>query len=259
MAMTMTIELLTIPCLADNYAFLAHDPASGATALVDAPEAGPVLAALAARRWRLAEIWLTHHHDDHVQAVRDLVAATGARVTGAARDRHRLPPLDRAVAPGGGFAFADEAVQVLDAAGHTAGHIAYHLPGAGLLFTGDSLMAAGCGRMFEGEPGSYFAHLSALADLPGDPLVCSGHEYTAKNADFALSVLPDDAALSARAAEARAARAAGRATVPSRLSQERAANIFLRAGEPAVAAAMGLSGAPPAEVFAALRAARNRF
>jgi hydroxyacylglutathione hydrolase len=255
----MALELVTVPCLADNYAFVLHDAASGATALVDAPEAGPVLTALAARGWGLAEIWLTHHHHDHTGAVAALVAATGARVTGAARDARRLPPLDRAVAPGGGFDFADRAVRVMDAAGHTTGQVAFHLPAAGLLFTGDSLMAAGCGRMFEGEPVGYWANLAAMAALPGDPLVCSGHEYTAANLRFALSVLPDDAALAARAEAVAAARSAGRATVPSRLSEERAANIFLRAGDPAVKAAMGLPDATDAAVFAALRAAKDRF
>lgn len=256
--MAMAIELVTLPCLADNYAFLIHDAATGAAALVDAPEAAPALAALAARGWRLTDILLTHHHADHVQAVPELVAATGARVTGAARDRHRLPPLDRAVEVGESLAWGGDRIDVLEAAGHTTGHVAFHMPGAGLLFTGDSLMAAGCGRMFEGEPVSYLAHLSALAALPGDPLVCSGHEYTARNTSFAAALVPGDAALAARAAETAAARAAGHATVPSRLLLERGANVFLRAGDPAVATAVGLPGAPPARVFAALREARNR-
>ena len=257
--MAMALELITVPCLADNYAFVLHDAGSGAVALVDAPEAAPVLVALAARGWGLAEIWLTHHHHDHTGAVAELVAATGATVTGAGRDAGRLPPLGRAVAPGGAFDFAGHAVQVMDAAGHTTGQVAFHVPGAGCLFTGDSLMAAGCGRMFEGEPVSYWANLAAMAALPGDPLVCSGHEYTASNLRFALSVLPGDAALSARAQAVAAARGAGRATVPSRLSEERAANIFLRAGDPAVKAAMGLPDTADAAVFAALRAAKDRF
>lgn len=144
----MRLELVTIPCLKDNYAFLIHDAASGETAVVDVPEAPPILAALSQRGWRLTDLLLTHHHWDHIDGVADLVAATGARVTGAGVDAHRLPPLGRSVAPGEAFTVCGARAEVLDVPGHTVGHIAYYLPEAGLAFTGDSLMAGGCGRLF---------------------------------------------------------------------------------------------------------------
>ena len=241
------LAVLTLPCRTDNYAYLLHDADSGATALVDAPEAGPVLRAVQARGWRLDEIWLTHHHGDHIDGVADLVAATGARVTGARADAHRLPALDRAVAAGEGFAFAGRDVQVMDAAGHTVGHVAFHLAGQRVLFTGDSLMAGGCGRLFEGTPAQMWDTLCRFAVLDPATLICSGHEYTASNLAFAAGL-----------ELVSAARAAGRATVPSVLAEELATNPFLRAGMPQMRQAVGLPDAPDDAVFAAIRARKDR-
>ncbi len=147
----MPVELVTVPCLSDNYAFLIHDDDSGATALVDVPEAAPILDALKKRGWSLTEVWLTHHHPDHVQGLDAVLAQHTAQVTGASADAHRLPPLDRAVAEGDTFSFAGEPVHVIDVSGHTVGHIAYHMPGAAIAFTGDSLMAMGCGPGVRGH------------------------------------------------------------------------------------------------------------
>lgn len=253
----MPLDLVTVPCLKDNYAFLLHDAASGATACIDVPEAAPVLAALKARGWRLSDIWITHHHGDHIDGVSALVAATGARVTGAAADAHRLPPLDRAVAPGDSVALGAVSGTVLDVSGHTVGHVAYVLPG--FAFTGDSLMAAGCGRLFEGTPSQMWDSLCRLAALPDDTLVCSGHEYTASNLRFALTIDPGNAILHARAARVAEARAAGRPTVPSTLAEEQATNPFLRAQMPEIKAALGMADAPDAAVFAEIRARKDSF
>ena len=253
----MPLDLVTVPCLSDNYAFLLHDAASGATACIDVPEAAPILAALQARGWHLSDIWITHHHPDHVGGVAALVAATGAKVTGAAADAHRLPPLDRAVTPGDSVALGAHAGRVLDVSGHTVGHIAYALPG--FAFTGDSLMAAGCGRLFEGDAAMMWDSLSRLAALPPDTLICSGHEYTASNIRFALTIDPANPALQARAAGVAGARAAGRPTVPTTLAEEQATNPFLRAGLPEIKAALGMQGAPDATVFAEIRARKDRF
>jgi hydroxyacylglutathione hydrolase len=253
----MPLELVTVPCLADNYAFLLHDPDSGDTACVDVPEAAPILATLAARGWTLSDIWITHHHPDHIGGVAALWKATGAFVTGAAADEHRLPPLHRALHPGDRVALGKVTGLVLDVSGHTVGHIAYVLPG--FAFTGDSLMAAGCGRLFEGDAAMMWDSLSRLAALPGDTLVCSGHEYTASNLRFALTIDPSNTALQARAARVAEARAAGRPTVPSTLAEERATNPFLRAADPAIKASLGMADAPDAAVFAEIRSRKDRF
>ncbi|MEY3533878.1 MAG: hypothetical protein RI979_1902 [Pseudomonadota bacterium] len=166
----MPLELVTLPCLADNYAYLIHDPATGATGVVDVPDAAPVLAELSRREWALSDIFLTHHHDDHIAGVKALRAATGAKVWGAAADRHRLPPLDVALVEGDAVAFGPEVGVVIDVSGHTLGHIAYVFADSGLAFTGDSLMAAGCGRLFEGSPDQMWAAVGG--SLRAAPIRC---------------------------------------------------------------------------------------
>lgn len=255
----MPLDLVTVPCLADNYAYLIHDAATGAVACVDVPEAAPILRALADRDWKLSHILITHHHHDHVGGVEALAGATGARVIGARADAHRLPPLDETVAEGDRVRIGMETGEVIDVSGHTMGHIAFHFPGAGMVFTADSLMALGCGRLFEGDAATMWRSLSKLAALPPETLVCSGHEYTEANARFALAIEPGNPQLISRVAAVQAARADGRPTVPSRLADELATNPFLRADAPEVRAALGLERATAAEVFAELRARKDRF
>ncbi len=255
----MPLELVTIPCLADNYAFLLHDAESGQTACIDVPEAAPILAALDARGWTLTDILLTHHHNDHIGGVAELRTRTGALVAGAAADAHRLPPLDLALSEGMSVPLGREFGQVIDVPGHTVGHIAFHFPESGVVFTGDSLMAMGCGRLFEGTPAQMWDSLSKLSALPPETLVCSGHEYTASNARFALSLEPDELAIKSRASAIEQARAKGQPTVPSRLSDELATNPFLRASNPRMKAAVGMDRAQDAAVFGEIRARKDRF
>ena len=257
--MTMPLDLVTVPCLSDNYAFLVHDAASGQTALVDAPEAQPILATLQARGWTLSHILLTHHHDDHIQAVPELRAATGAMVLGAEADAHRLPPLDMALREGMPLTFGGESVEVIDVPGHTVGHIAFHIPAAKLLFTADSLMAAGCGRLFEGSAAQMWSSLSKLAALPPDTLICSGHEYTTSNIRFALSLDPDNPALILRAQKVATARQMNQPTVPSLLSNELQTNPFLRAHLAEMKDLIGMADATDTETFAEIRRRKDRF
>jgi len=255
----MPLEIVTVPCLSDNYAFLAHDAASGDTALIDAPEAGPILSELDARGWRLTHVLLTHHHWDHVDGLADILDRHPAKVVGAAADAHRLPSLNMQVSEGDRFDIGGEPVEVFDVSGHTVGHIAYYMPQSRAVFTADSLMALGCGRLFEGNAAQMWASLCKLAALPNNTLVYSGHEYTQSNARFALTVDPENPALQQRAAEIDAARAAGRPTVPSSLGLEKATNPFLRATDPAIQAHLGMIGADPTQVFAEIRARKDRF
>jgi hydroxyacylglutathione hydrolase len=255
----MALELVTIPCLSDNYAWLVHDSATDTTTVIDAPEAGPILMELYARGWKLSHLLLTHHHSDHIQGAAMLQAATGARLIGAQADSDRLPPLSEAVTPGDILPIGMQSVEVIDVPGHTRGHIAYHFIEAGMLFSGDSLMSWGCGRLFEGTPSEMLGSLKRLAALPEATLVCSGHEYTLANGRFALSLEPENSALLARMAAAEAARASGSPTLPVPLSLELRTNPFLRAASPAIQAALGLSGAQELDVFTELRARKDRF
>lgn len=251
----MPLTLETIPCLSDNYAYLIHDPETGDTALIDAPEAAPILAILAARGWRLGQILITHHHSDHIDGVAEIVLATGAHVLGARADAHRLPPLTRALQEGDFVQVGASKGVVMDVSGHTIGHIAFYFATDHLVFTADSLMAGGCGRLFEGTPDLMWASLQKLAVLPAQTWVCSGHEYTQSNLAFAAHVDRDNPALIARIDRVALARAAGRPTVPSRLSGELATNPFLRAA--ALKSSLGVTD--DAQAFAILRQMKNNF
>ncbi|MEM1360844.1 MAG: hydroxyacylglutathione hydrolase [Pseudomonadota bacterium] len=255
----MPLDLVTIPCLTDNYAYLLHDPDSGVTAVIDVPDAVAIEKALIDQHWTLTDILITHHHDDHIGGVDALRKITGARVTGAKADDHRLPQLDRALAPGDSFLFGGESVEVFDAPGHTVGHIAYYFSTSGILCTGDSLMSLGCGRLFEGSAEQMWDTLSRFAELPGETVICSGHEYTQANGKFAMAVEPENPALQARVRDVAALRDAGEPTVPSTLALELSTNPFLRASKPKVKGALDMVNQTDAEVFARIRKMKDAF
>ncbi len=225
----MTITAQPVPILNDNYAWLLKDSETGATAIVDPAEGPPIIAAIEAAGGRLDMILLTHHHGDHIAATDEVRARFPCTVVGAAADAHRLPKLDIAVREGDTVALGNARGQVIDTPGHTRGQINFFFPEGPVLLSGDTLFSLGCGRLIEGTAAEMFASLAKLKALPGDTLVCCGHEYTESNARFALAVDPDNAALRARVAEMRAQRAAGQPSVPSLMADECKANPFLLA------------------------------
>jgi hydroxyacylglutathione hydrolase len=227
----MTLTATPLPLLADNYAWVLR---SGSTAaIVDPAEAAPVIAWCEAHGVTPARILLTHHHADHIGGVPALVARYGCQVVGARADAHRLPPLDQAVAEGDTVGVGEATATVIETPGHTVGHVCYHFAADHVLISADTLFTLGCGRVGEGTMAQMHHSLRKLAALPPATLVCSGHEYTLDNLRFALSVEPDNAALTAQGERYRALRAAGRPTVPSTLADELAANPFLRAADAA--------------------------
>ncbi|WP_234189574.1 hydroxyacylglutathione hydrolase [Shinella sp. NM-101] len=251
------LEIELFACRSDNFGVLLHDPVTGATASIDAPEEKPILAALERRGWRLSHIFTTHHHGDHVEANLALKDRFGATIIGPARET--IPGIDRKVDGGDSFDFAGRRVEVIATPGHTVGHICFHLPEEKLLFAADTLFALGCGRVFEGTPTQMWESLSTLAALPDETTVYFGHEYTLSNARFARTVDPENAALARRADEIEALRADGVFTAPTTIGIEKATNPFLRAGDPVIRRHLGMEGASDAEVFAEIRGRKDRF
>ncbi len=255
----MTLTLTTVLCLVDNYAFIIGNPETREAAVIDVPEAAPINAALAADNWTLTTVILTHHHHDHVQGLDGLTGRESLHVIGAKADAGRLPPLDTAVTEGDNITVCGEDATIFDVSGHTINHIAIHFATSGYAFTADSLMALGCGRLFEGTPDQMWDSMLKLRALPPETIICSGHEYTQSNAAFAATIEPDNADLTSRIAAITAARAAGEPTVPSSLDLEMRTNPFLRADDPALKAAIGMTGASNAAVFAEIRGRKDRF
>lgn len=253
------LDVVLVPALSDNYVYLLHDAASGATAVVDPGEAAPVEAALAARGWTLTQIVNTHHHHDHIGGNAALKAKYGVPLVGPRAEAARIDGMDVTVGDGDTVEIAGHAATVYDTPGHTTGHISIHIPDSKALFSGDTLFALGCGRMFEGTPVQFWSSLATLRALPADTRVYCGHEYTQSNARFALSVDGGNPKLKARAAEIDRLRAAGKPTVPSMLGDELATNPFLRADDPALAAAVDMAGADPVAVFAEIRKRKDSF
>ena len=252
-------EIEIVPALSDNYVYIAHDAAAGATAVVDPAEAPPVIAALERRGLQLTHILNTHHHFDHIGGNAELVARYGAPVIGPRADSARIPGLDVEVGDGDTYTVGTQTARVFDVPGHTSGHIAFWFEESRALFCGDTLFALGCGRMFEGTPEQFWSSLGKLRALPDDTRVYCGHEYTQSNARFALSVDPDNEALRAASRRIDDLRSRGERTIPSELGEEKIANPFLRADDPAMQRLVGMEGRAPEAVFAEIRRRKDNF
>lgn len=246
-------------CRSDNFAVFIHDPQTGQTACVDAPDAAAMQSELDRLGWQLSHLLITHHHEDHIAGVEALRARHGCEVIGHDADAHRLPRLDRKVAAGSRFELMGEAVDVIATPGHTVGQVAYHFPGLKALFAADCLFSLGCGRLFEGTAAEMWAALDQLRRLPGDTALYCGHEYTQANARFALSVEPGNAALQTRAREVEELRREGLPTLPVKLALECQTNPFLRPESAEIRKHLGLDAASHADVFTALRKAKDNF
>lgn len=255
------MNLIALPAFTDNYIWMLHD---GDKALVvDPGDAAPVIAALDAQHLSLAAILVTHHHGDHVGGVDALRARLQGPVYGPRRERIPAPYV--ALDDGDAVEVLGRRFEVIEVPGHTAGHIAYFHQGiepTPILFCGDTLFSAGCGRLFEGTPVQMHASLSRLAALPGDTRVCCAHEYTLSNLRFAAAVEPRNPARDDYIAWCERTRARGEPTLPSSIARERAVNPFLRVDAPAVvtsALAHGAADRTPTAVFATLREWKNDF
>ncbi len=259
----MTLHIEQFPCLSDNFGVLLHDSASNRTLSIDAPEADAIEKVLKAKGWTLTDIWITHHHADHVQGVAGLRALYPAvKITLPKAESARISAVighfDAEVSEGDFVKFGETEARVLETPGHTAGHVVYVFDEENLLFAGDTLFAGGCGRVLETPLPVMWNSLSKLSSLPGEVQVYCGHEYTLANLRFGLSIEPGNVLIQQRLAEVEALRAAGKATLPTTIGLEQATNVFLRADEPAIQSALNMAGADPASVFAEMRERKNK-
>jgi len=255
----MPAETRLFLCLKDNYGVLLHDPDTGATAAIDAPEAAPVEAALKTTGWKLTDILVTHHHHDHTGGIEALKKKYNCRVVAPEKEKAKIPAVDKTVREGDDVAVGKLKGKVIETPGHTLGHITYYFPEDHLAFVGDTLFSIGCGRVIEGTPEMMWASLKKLRQLPNETLVYCGHEYTAANIKFALTVDANNPVLEARATQVRQLLAEGEPTIPVTIGDEKLENPFLRADVADLACDIGMAGKQPAEVFAEIRGRKDRF
>ncbi len=239
------LEIVAVPAFADNYLWLVHDPASGETAVVDPGDAAPVLAESDRRGWTINQVWNTHWHPDHTGGNAAIVAATGATLSAPSAEAARIPGIAFELIEGSTVRLGAHRGEVWEVPGHTLGHVALVFHDDGVAFVGDTLFAMGCGRLFEGSPQQMFTSLRRIAELPPATTLFCAHEYTLANARFAVTAEPGNAAIAERLVAVEALREAGRATVPTSVTEELATNPFIRART--------------VEQFAALRAAKDSF
>src|SRR6201991_2971891 len=254
----MAAEIRLFPCLTDNFGYLIHDPASKATASIDAPEAGPTITALEREGWTLTDVLVTHHHGDHVGGIAELKQKYNCRVVAPHDKTAKIPLVDVRVKQGDILKVGTLLARVLETPGHTLDHISYVFDDDKALFAADTLFSIGCGRVFEGNYPMMWDSLLKLRALPDDFKLYCGHEYTASNVKFALTVDGDNPALKARAEEVTRLRAENKPTIPVSLGEEKKANVFLRADDPSVAAKLHMKGASAADVFGELRERKNK-
>ncbi|MCW5889364.1 MAG: hydroxyacylglutathione hydrolase [bacterium] len=259
------MDVVPIPQLSDNYAYLVVDPATRAAAVVDCAEAGPVLDAVTAQGVRLTTVLATHHHYDHVGGNADLLATLpNLRVYGSAGDAPRIPGITNQLGDGDPVEVGSLRARAILIPAHTSGHVAYYFAEAGAVFTGDTLFAGGCGRLFEGDAAQMMASLGKLAALPDATRVYCGHEYTLKNLQFAHELEPGNEALTRKLAAVETLRRDGKPTVPSTIAEEKATNPFLRVDSPELSASArvrvpDLPAGDRVALFAAVRALKDRF
>ncbi len=253
------LDIHQFPCLKDNYGVLVHDSATGLTASIDAPCATATTQALAEKGWRLTHIFTTHHHSDHTGGNLSLKEQTGCSIIGPATEAARIPGIDTPVSEGAEIEFGASRIKVLDTPGHTLGHVSYWIPEASVAFVGDTLFAMGCGRVLEGSNEMMWASLQKLAQLPSDTTIYCGHEYTAANAEFGLTIEPDNLALRQRAHDVAVMRADNKPSLPTKIGLELETNVFLRPHIAAIRNRLNMRASADWRVFGEIRDRKNRF
>jgi hydroxyacylglutathione hydrolase len=243
----------------DNFAVLLHDPESGATAAIDAPDSDAIAAALKERSWKLSHIFVTHKHFDHIQGIPALQAAYDCAVIGPAASAAETGMYDKTVEDGDTLDWCGAEIRVIATPGHTLDHVSYFFPREKLVFVGDTVFSLGCGRVFDGDHATMWTSIKRIRDLPDDTSLYCGHEYTVANGKFAITIEPENAALKQRIVEAEELRSKGQPTLPTTIGREKATNPFLRADDPDLMKRLGATGSDAAKVSAEIRTRKDRF
>jgi hydroxyacylglutathione hydrolase len=253
------LEIEQFICRSDNFGVLIHDPDTGLTAAMDAPDADAVMKAAQQRGWKLSHVFVTHKHLDHIEGIPALKETYGCEILGPQMSAAQTGLYGRTIKGGDIFEWAGVEIRVIETPGHMLDHVSYWLPEEKFVFVGDTIFSLGCGRVIEGNHAMMWDSIKRLRALPDETRLYCGHEYTLANAKFAITIDPDNQALRRRMAEVERLRAAGEATLPTTIAREKAENPFLRADDPAIARNLGMAGADPAKVFAEIRTRKDRF
>lgn len=253
------LEIAQFPYLNDNYVVLIHDGVSGQTAAVDCGDAAVLLQALDQTGWQLSDLWVTHHHWDHTDGIIEVKNKTGCKVIGPQQKSAQIAGLDKMVWDGDQFKFAGKTVSVISTPAHTNDMINFYIPEDQLVFTGDTLFVLGCGRVFEGDAQMMWQSLQKLMALPPQTQVYCSHEYTLANAEFAVTVDPDNQLLADRKIEIEQLRSLGKPTVPTTIGDEIKTNPFLRPANRAIRQHLGMENASDSAVFAEIRKRKDNF
>ncbi len=255
----MPLQIDQFMCRSDNFGVLVHDPETGETALIDAPEEAAILKAVERTGWTPTLLLVTHHHVDHVEANEALKKRFGLKIVGPKKEAAKIPGIDETVSEGDTVDFAGRKIRVIETPGHTSGHVSFHFAEDGVAFTADTLFALGCGRLFEEGPAVMVESMKKLAGLPPETVVYCGHEYTLSNARFAVTVDPGNERLARRAEKIEELRAEGRPTLPTTIGEELATNPFMRWGDAGIRRHLGMENASDAEVFGEIRRRKDNF
>ncbi len=253
------LEIIQLPVLEDNFIYLLHDPISAETAVVDPALAQPVLDTLKNKSWSLTYIFNTHHHWDHIGANLELKEKTNCQILALGADHSRIPGIDHHLKQGDEVKLGNQLGTVIETPGHTLGHIVYYFPDSHALFCGDTLFSMGCGRLFEGSAEQMWHSLQALKKLPRQTRIYCAHEYTQANAQFALTLEPNNKQLLQRIHQVNLLRTNNKPTIPSTIGLELETNPFLREQSPELQESIEMTGLSAVKIFSKIRILKDNF
>tara|TARA_B110000438_G_scaffold285050_1_gene314736 strand:- start:724 stop:1485 length:762 start_codon:yes stop_codon:yes gene_type:complete len=253
------MQVIPIPCLNDNYAYILHDEKEKVVGVVDPSEALPIIEFLTKKNLKLNYILNTHHHFDHIGGNIELKKRYEAKVVGFEGDKHRIPGIDIVLKDNEKWIFGSSKIKILHIPGHTLGHICFFFENEKIAFTGDTLFSLGCGRIFEGDHKQMLSSLNKIKNFPEDTKIYCGHEYTQKNAEFCIKYDGDNLSLRKQFEKIKNLRSKNLPTIPAILKDELNANIFLRCNQSDLKNKLNMKNCEDWELFKKVRDFKDQF